>query len=170
MKRLPRWSGYLLGSWVVLFGLWLLLVDSLAHPEVAAGPVAAALAASIALALRFAGGKRFLFRLRWLRWLASVPKSVLRDSVVLGVALWLRIVRRERPQSAFRAFRFSAVADDLESAAWRAFCIAVTSVAPNTYMIGIDREHKVALVHQLVPDPAEGAHSSVIGADELPQH
>jgi hypothetical protein len=42
----------LLGWWAVLFGVWLVLVDSLAHPEVAAGPLAAALAGIAALGIR----------------------------------------------------------------------------------------------------------------------
>jgi multisubunit Na+/H+ antiporter MnhE subunit len=144
-----------LGWWIALFVVWLLLVDSLARPEVAAGPAAALLAAGAALAVRAHTGVRFRPRLGWFRRLAAVPWSVLRDSGILAVALWRRVVRGEHPRSLARLVPTQATGDDPEAAAWRAFATIVTSIAPNTYVIGIDREGGMALVHQLVVDELE---------------
>lgn len=152
LRRLPWWAAYLVIWWVILFGVWFLLVDSLERPEVSAGPAAALLAAGAALAVRAHTGVRFRARLGWLRRLVGVPWNVLRDAGILAVALARRIVRGERPRSVLRTVEVRATGDDPESAAWRAYATVMTSIAPNTYVIGIDRERGVALVHQLVGD------------------
>jgi multisubunit Na+/H+ antiporter MnhE subunit len=156
---------YLLGWWVVLFGLWLLLVDTLTYPEVLAGAVAAAIAAFVALEVRLHSNVRFQPRLRWLLLLGNVPGGILRDSATLAAVLWRRLVRGERPHGAFRTLRFSACADNPESAAWRAFATVTTSITPNTYVIGFDRERGIALIHQLVPDPPEKLRNTPVGMD-----
>jgi multisubunit Na+/H+ antiporter MnhE subunit len=161
-----RSAVYLLIWWVVLYGVWFLLVDSLAHPEVAVGPFAALLAAFVALGIRRVGAVRYRFRGRWLKALLRVPAGVLRDTAMLAVALWRRLVLRERPRSAFRvvAFEDSGTGDAAESAAWRAYCTVVTSLTPNTYVVGIDGDHGVILVHQLAPDDPVRLRRSVTGA------
>lgn len=155
---------YVVGWWAVLFGVWFLLVDSLAHPEVAAGPLAALLAALVALGVRRNSLARYRFRLRWLLALRRVPWGVLRDTVIVMAALWRRIVRRERARSAFRTVGYPVTGDDPESAAWRAFCTFATSVTPNTFVVGIDRDRATILLHQLVPEDPAHVRRSVIGA------
>ena len=51
-----RLATYFLVWWAVLFGIWIVLVDTLAHPEYVAGPAAAGLAAIAALAIRRRAG------------------------------------------------------------------------------------------------------------------
>lgn len=159
-----RWVAFLFLWWVVLYLFWLLLVDVLAPPEVVVGLGAAALAVLPAAGIRVHGGRRFRARWRWLALLRAVPWSVARDSAVVLAVLWRRLVRRERVRGRFRIVRFPAGDDDQEAATWRAFAIAATSVAPNTYVVGIDSENKTALVHQLVPDPPQKVRASVVGA------
>lgn len=89
-----RTAIYLLGWWVVLFGLWFLLVDSLAHPEVAAGPLAVLLASLVALGIWWGSDARHRFRVRWLLALRHVPGGVLRDTVVVMMVLWRRLARK----------------------------------------------------------------------------
>ncbi len=163
-----RWQQdaiYLIGWFVVLLGWWLLLVDTLAFAEVLVGVGAAASGALIAFAVRLKSGLRFRLRLAWLRWLWPVPAGVLRDTGVLLVVLWWRVVRRERSQSAFRTVQFPAGGTDPEAATWRAFCTIVTSVTPNTYVIGIDREQEFILVHQLLPDRPEQLRQHIVGVE-----
>lgn len=164
-NRRPRRAAYLFAWWVVLFGLWFLYVDSLAHPEVIFGPAAAVLALLSVAALARQGGALPRLRPRWLPLLAGVPMSVLRDCAVLALVLWRRLARRERVRGVWRIVPIPAVNDDGAAAiSWRAFVIGVTSVAPNTYVVGIDRERGVALVHQLVPDRADDARRAVVGS------
>jgi|SRR5579859_1331539 len=152
--------------WVILMlGWWMMIVDSPAYPEVLAGLAAAVIASLFVLAVHLQPGARFRPRLRWLLWLRRIPSGALRDSALLLAVLWRRLARQERPQSAFRVVRFPTGGDDPESAARRAFATAATAIAPNTYVIGFDRERGVALVHQLVPDPPDQARRSVVGAE-----
>lgn len=157
---------YTIGWFIVSFALWLWYVDSLALPEVWFGLAVAALATALALVERHFSPVRFYLRVYWARFLTGVPLGVLRDAGILGVALWRRLARGEQPRSAFRLVRFSeAGGDDPESVTWRAFVIAATSITPNTYVIGVDRERKTALVHQLVPESADQLRRGVVGAD-----
>lgn len=164
-QRRPRRTAYLFGWWVVLFGLWFLYVDSLAHPEVIFGPAAAVLALLSVAALLAQGGALPCLRPRWLPLLRDVPASVLRDCAVLALVLWRRLARRERVRGVWRTVPVpTGNGDDATAISWRAFVIGVTSVAPNTYVIDIDQERGVALVHQLVPDRADDARRAVVGA------
>lgn len=157
---------YTVGWFLASFALWLWLVDSLALPEVWVGLAVAALATILALAVWLFSPVRFRPRVRWARLLSGVPLGVLRDSGILGLALWRRLARGERSRGAFRLVRFPAAGDDdPESVTWRAFVIAATSITPNTYVIGVDRERKTVLVHQLVPESAEQLRRGVVGAD-----
>ena len=160
--RVWRWIVYALLWWVVLLGLWLLFVDTLALAEVLVGLGAAALAALAALGIHAYGGTRFRFRVRWLLLLRDVPASTLRDCATLGVVLWRRLIRGERARGAFRTIPFP-IHDGPTSAAWRAFVAGATSIAPNTYVIRFDRERDTVIVHQLVPDPPERVESLLVG-------
>jgi multisubunit Na+/H+ antiporter MnhE subunit len=160
--RVWRWIVYWFLWWVVLLGLWLLFVDTLAPAEVLVGLGAAALAALAALGIHAYGGTRFRFHVRWLLLLRDVPANTLRDCVTLGVVLWRHLIRGERARGAFRTIPFP-IHDDPTAAAWRAFVAATTSVAPNTYVIRFDRERATVIVHQLVPDPPDRMESLLVG-------
>lgn len=158
-----RWIAYAGAWWIVLLGLWLLFVDSLAPPEVLVGLAAAALASLAAVGIRALGGERYRFRWRWLLLLRGVPISVLRDSWLLAALLWRRLVHGERPAAAFRTVSFPIEGNDPTAAARRAFVVTATSVAPNTYVVRVDRAQGTALVHQLAPDPPDRARSPLVG-------
>ena len=156
---------YAVGWFIASFVIWLWLVDSLAIPEVLVGLAAAALATILALLVWRYSPVRFRPRARWVRLLRGVPMGVLRDSTILALVLWRRLVQGERSRGAFRLVPFSGVGDDAESAAWRAFATVATSITPNTYVIGIDRERKAALVHQLMSESPEKLRRRVVGTD-----
>lgn len=150
--------------WAILFGVWLVLVDSLERPEVAGGAIAALPAAFITYGVVTTRSGRFRVRPRWFRSLRSVPAAVLRDSALLVPVLWRRITRGEFPASGFRAVRTPMGGDDAEAAALRALSILGTSLAPNSFVVGIEPEHGVALVHQLVPQTSEQLRRAVVSA------
>lgn len=154
--------------WCALFGVWLVLVDSLAHPEVAAGPVAALLALLVVLGVSAHARRHYRARLRWIGVLGHLPAGIVRDSALLGRVLFRHVVLRRPPSGAFRLVPFPAGArDDPESIAWQALATIATSLTPNTYIVGIDDQRGVALVHQLVPSSAERLRRTVIGAEPL---
>jgi multisubunit Na+/H+ antiporter MnhE subunit len=163
--RWTRRSVFVLIWTILMLGWWMMLVDSPAYVEALAGLVAAAIAALLLLCVLLLSGIRFRPRLRWILWLRHIPWGILHDTVILLTVLWRRLARKERPQSVFYLVRFPTGGDDPESAARRAFATAATALAPNTYLIGFDRERGVTLVHQLVPSDPERMRRAIVGAE-----
>ncbi len=137
-RRLLRRGSFVLAWVVLMLGWWMMIVDVPSSAEALVGLAAAVFAALLLLRVVLQSGLRLRPRLRWLRWLRRIPWGVLHDAAVLLVVLWRRLARQERPQSAFRLVRFPTGGDP-EAAARRAFATAATALAPNTYVIGIDR-------------------------------
>jgi hypothetical protein len=140
--------------WLLLCALWLALADSRALPELAAAAVAAAIGATFAGAIVRPG------RPGTARALVSLSKAsphtffrpihgLLFDSAILTAALWRRVVRGERIAGSFRAARHSAPAGTRTAAA-RAVAEVWGSLVPNRYVVGIDDERPLILVHELI--------------------
>jgi multisubunit Na+/H+ antiporter MnhE subunit len=149
-------------AWYVpLVVLWLAFVGTLAAAEVVLGLVAAAVAATAAEVVRDQDLVRFRLEPRWLRGLGRLPCQVLRDSWLLAVVLWGQL--RGRPvRGVFRVVPFPAERDDARSAARRALVTGVVSLAPNTYVVGIEGDEGMMLVHQLVPEPGSPIPPSML--------
>lgn len=163
--RRRRWLRAGVAWWLALFAIWMLLVDSLARPEVIAGMGAAFLALPVALLVSARVERRFQMRARWLREVRSAPFFVLRDSLLVLRALCLHVIGREEMRGEFRLVPWSpAEGDDVAANSWQAFAVIATSIAPNTYIIGVDPERGVALAHQLTPTTPASLRASVVGA------
>lgn len=155
MSQLGFWAGW----WVILGALWLLLDDTVALPELIAGAIAAAAGATAVSLVRAQGILSLRPRARWTRRAWRPVVRVLPDVRLLLLALWRRVVRGQQVTSAFRAVPFRARADAAERAAGEALAIAAGSFGPNTYVLDVDAERELLLVHQLVPG-AELARSA----------
>src|SRR4029453_9292246 len=107
---MARRAGFWIAWYVPLVVLWLAFVDTLAWEEVAAGLVAAAVAATAAEIVRSPDLVRFPLDPRWLRGLAGLPWQVLRDTWLLTAALWRHCSGPPVPGS-FRAVPFPSAAD-----------------------------------------------------------
>jgi len=153
MRRAAHWLAW----WVALVVLWQLFVSTFAAPEVLAGLLAAAVSATAAEAVRGQNLVHFHPRARWFVQAYRLPGNVVRDCLVLGRVLWRRVVRREPIEGDFIALAFSPGGDDPQAAgARRALYVAAISLTPNTFVVGIDRDNDVMLIHQLVPtDPTD---------------
>ena len=143
------------GWWVASAALYLLLVDTVVLPELVTGAVIAAIGASGATLVR--SERRVVMRPRasWLvalwRPLASYPRDLW--------TLTLALARREAARGRLYALPFARGTDDARSAARRVLGPTAGSFAPNTFVVGLDAERGLLLVHQLVPseDPAADA-------------
>jgi multisubunit Na+/H+ antiporter MnhE subunit len=156
-----RHARFWIAWYVPLVVLWLAFVDTLAWQEVAAGLVAAALAATAAELVRSQDLVRFQLDPRWLRGLTRLPWQVVRDTWLLTAALWRH--GSGRPvHGSFRVVPFPSEADDARSAARRALVTAACSVAPNTVVVGIEGAEGELLVHQLVPEPGSPVPPSML--------
>jgi multisubunit Na+/H+ antiporter MnhE subunit len=135
-----------------MMSFWVMLDDSIATDELLAGAGAAALAALLAELVTYQAATRFRLRIKWLVPALSLPGQVARDTAIVYRALWRRLVHGEQPSSAFleRPARFGD--DTPEGITRRTLLIGGTSLAPNTFVLGIDPERDVMVVHQLVAE------------------
>ncbi len=148
-----RAAGIWLSWWVVLVGYYFLLIGKASWPETLAAGVGAAIAATAVVVTQRSGALRFRVRVRWAVHFLQLPWRVLADTGIVLAALVRRLVLRRSVHGVFRAIPFAGGGDDPASAARRALVIAGASLAPNTYVIAIDRDAELLLVHQLVPSP-----------------
>jgi multisubunit Na+/H+ antiporter MnhE subunit len=136
--------------WVLLMSFWVMIDDSVNADELLAGAGVAALAALFAELVTYQAATRFLMRIRWLAPALSLPGQVARDLVIVYAALWRRLIRGEQPPSAFLERPARSGDDTPAGLTRRTLLVGGTSVAPNTFALGIDRERDVMVVHQLV--------------------
>jgi multisubunit Na+/H+ antiporter MnhE subunit len=145
-QRLAHWFLW----WVALVFLWQMFVNTFAAPEVFAGLFAAAIAATAAELVREQDLVHFRPQLRWLLRARKLPSAVLVDCWIVLNALWRHLTGRQPIRGTFIAVPFAPGGDDPEAAARRALYVTAISLTPNTYVVGIDRDNDVMLVHQLV--------------------
>jgi multisubunit Na+/H+ antiporter MnhE subunit len=142
--------------WVVLMSLWVLLDDSIALAELLAGAGAAALGAVLAELVQYQAATQFRMRVEWLVPALLLPSQVGRDLIIVSRALWRRLLHGEGPESAFRELPARFGDDSPEGVTRRALLVAGRSIAPNSFVLGLDRERGVMVVHQLVADEPPG--------------
>jgi hypothetical protein len=148
-QRIAFWVGW----WAVSFGLWVLLVFKTEPAELVAGALAAAFAATGAELVRSRGYAPFAPDPGWARMLLRLPREVAEDTWRMAVLLARHFLRGERIKGCFRIVAFSPGSrDDPRAQARRAVVEWLGCVSPNTYVLGIDEKHRVAVVHQLVRD------------------
>lgn len=146
VKTAVSWCAW----WAGFFGLYLLLACKLGWDELVVGAAAAAtLGATAATVVAQAGDLHYRPRPGWLRLVLRLPWQILRDCGVVALALWKRVTRQS-VGGVFRTIPFDAGGDDSVSAARRALVTACVSIAPNTYVVGIDRQRGILLVHQMI--------------------
>ncbi len=136
--------------WVLMMSFWVLLDDSIATDELLAGAGAATLAALLAEVVTYQAATRFRMRVTWLLPALSLPDQVVRDTGIIYHALWRRLVHGEQPPSAFLELPARYGSATAEGVTRRTLLVGGTSVAPNTFVLGIDPERDVMVVHRLV--------------------
>ncbi|HTV98807.1 MAG TPA: hypothetical protein VMF87_00790 [Streptosporangiaceae bacterium] len=129
---------------------WVVLDDSIAVDELLAGAGAAALGAFLAELIGHQAATRFRMRIEWLVPALSLPVQVARDTVIIFGALWRRLAHGTLPPSGFREVPVRYGGDTAEDRTRRTLLIGGRCVAPNTFALGIDEEHDVMVIHQLV--------------------
>jgi multisubunit Na+/H+ antiporter MnhE subunit len=126
-------------AWAALLGLWQLYVGQTTTQTTIAGAIAAGLAVGAALLVGRLGLYRFGLDPRRLRRAAALPWEIVRD-----FALLTRALARGRPAGAFREVDVPA-----RTAGDRALAGLLRSIAPNAYVVDVDRDRGSALVHEL---------------------
>ena len=159
-----RRIGSFLVWWALLMAFWVIIDDSIATDELLAGAGASALAALAAELVTYQAAARFRMRVGWLVPALRLPGQVARDTVTVYAALWRRLARGEQPPSAFLELPARFGDDSAEGATRRTLLIGGTSLAPNTFVLGLDADTDLMVVHRLVARKDEH-HSSDRGEE-----
>ena len=136
--------------WVLMMSFWVMIDDSIATDELLAGAGAAVLAALFAEMVTYQAATRFRLRIKWLVPALSLPGQVIHDTVIVYRALWRQLILHEQPPSAFLELPARYGNDTPAGMTRRTLLVGGTSVAPNTFVLGIDPERDVMVVHRLV--------------------
>ena len=140
-----------LGWFVALNVLWLAFISAFDVAETVLGLVASALAATAATVVWQQRFVSFRPRARWLLASWRLPGAIVMDTLVVFGVLWRRLTRGERIQGRFRTEPFPAAVTTSAESARRAVHTIGTSIPPNTYVVGIDDEEHMVLLHELAP-------------------
>jgi multisubunit Na+/H+ antiporter MnhE subunit len=151
VRRVGSWLIW----WVLMMSFWVMLDDSISTDELLAGAGAAALAALLAEVVTHQAAMRFRMRIEWLVPALRLPGEVVRDTVTVYRALWRRLVHGEQPPSAFLELPARYGDDSAEGITRRVLLVGGTSLAPNTFALGIDKDRDVMVVHRLVTEEKE---------------
>jgi multisubunit Na+/H+ antiporter MnhE subunit len=133
-----------------MMSFWIILDDSLATDELLAGAAAAALAATLAELVGHQTATRLRMRIEWLGPALRLPAELVADTWTVFAALWQQLARGQQPSSGFREIAVRFCGRSMEAKTRRALLVAGKSVAPNTFVLGLDAERDVMVVHQLV--------------------
>jgi multisubunit Na+/H+ antiporter MnhE subunit len=149
--NIARGIRFWLLAWLASAALWMVLADSVRLAELFAGAAVAALAATgFELVRRQRVAAQALRPDLALRAWRVLPK-VVPDVWRLTRAAFLQLVRREPVRGRVVAMPFGYAGDDVDDRAVRASAAAFGSIAPNSIVIGVDRDSGFLLVHQLEP-------------------
>jgi multisubunit Na+/H+ antiporter MnhE subunit len=152
-RRLATWVTW----WVLLMSLWVAVDDSLEPDELVAGAIAAALAALAAEVVTEQAALRFRVRAAWLPRALRLPGQVVRDTWIVFAVLAAVLLRRMPPPAGtFKELPVRYGDDSPLEVTRRVLLIGARSLAPNEFVLGIDPDHDVMVVHQLAGPALEG--------------
>lgn len=151
-QELPRARrvGSWLVWWVLLMTLWVLLDDTIQTAELLVGAAVAAMGALLAELVQYQAATHFRMRIEWTVPALSLPLEVTKDTVLVFRALWNQLVHGRSPVSGFRSIAVAYGGDSPEELTRRVLIVGGNSVAPNTFVLGLDKKSDVMFVHQLV--------------------
>lgn len=142
--------GSWLAWWVLLMAFWIVLDYSLDVAELLVGAGVAGAGAVAAELVGHQAGWHFRVRIRWLIPLWRLPGQVIADTVIVFAALGRLLIHGQQPDSGFLEVPKPWGDESIVGASRRVLLEGGTSVAPNTFALGMDREHDVMVVHHLV--------------------
>jgi multisubunit Na+/H+ antiporter MnhE subunit len=164
----PKWLFLVIGGLVyvgVLLGMWIVLAGQPDAQDLAAGSVAAVLAAGVGYLVSERGKMVPSVRAADLRTLAVVPWQVVVETGQVFALAARKASGRPTAPGALRTVPLDAGPDvrGWPAARREAVLTALLSAAPNTVVVDIDMEAGTALVHQLAGAPQPDEHPALPG-------
>ena len=139
--------------WASLALLWLLYQGEWDSIELYAAASAAAVSASLTLLIHRESLPGTRFERRWLARAVRVPRDVVVEFAVVTKVLVRALLERRVPTGEFRAVPFPAGGPRPAERGRRAFVTLAMGYSPNSYVVDIDEEQGLVLVHLLSPVP-----------------
>jgi multisubunit Na+/H+ antiporter MnhE subunit len=137
--------------WILLMSLWVALDDSVAPDELLAGAGAAALAAVAATVVSRQARLRYRVRAAWLPRALALPGQVVGDTIAVFAVLARTIATRApAPSGAYREVPVRYGDDTPLGVTRRVLLTGARSLTPNAFVVDLDSERDVMLVHELV--------------------
>jgi multisubunit Na+/H+ antiporter MnhE subunit len=150
MRTFVRWAAW----WVVLALLWLLYQGEYNRIEQIAAACAAAVAATVGVAVRRQERVGVRLELGWAARARSVPWQVVREFVLVTLFLGRALLRRRTPPTGgFRTLAFPTGGPRPAERGRRAFAALAITYSPNSYVVDMDQDTQVVVVHTLSPVP-----------------
>lgn len=153
-KRSARTPGVVitwLTWWVLLMSLWVAVDDSVASDELLAGAGAAALAALAAAMVSRQARMRYRIRATWLLRALALPGQVVSDTVAVFALLGRTVLTKSPPpHGAYREVPVRYGDDTPLGVTRRVLLTGARSLTPNAFVVDLDQERDVMLVHELV--------------------
>lgn len=136
-----------------MFGLWMLFVSRWSWTEAIAGLLAAVIATIAATEVWL--GRLVDLRANWRNVIElwRMPKYALTGSWDILVVLVRHLLRIEEAPSLMFWVPFDVGDEDGEASMRRALAIAYTTMTPNFVVVGIDRENRRLVFHQMRKRP-----------------
>ncbi len=135
-------------TWPAAFGSYLVFAGTISGSEIATGIVVAALTTLWAALIRLDSEVQFAFRgdalMRMLKELLRVPIAAIR----VGARLLAAIAGRPPGRPVLQQFRYGAEDDPMERSR-RAAAVLGASVAPDKFVLRIDKGRDVVLLHEI---------------------
>jgi hypothetical protein len=144
VKHVVAWLAW----WLALFWLWLLLSGDWNRIELIAAACGASVAATLAEVARTRAEVAPRVPLRWIARAWSVPGRIFVDFGIVTWALARSVAGRRVVRGEFRAHGFPAG----EGQGVRAWAAWAAQFSPNAYVVEIDTERELVLLHDLVPN------------------
>lgn len=144
--RVATWLAW----WVLLMSLWVAIDDSLLFDELLAGAGASALAAAAAEIASHQAATRLAIKAAWLARAFRLPGEVAHDTYIVFAALAKAAVTRKLPTGAFRELPVRYGDDTPLGVTRRVLLTGAQSLAPNKFVLGMDQDRDVMVIHELV--------------------
>jgi multisubunit Na+/H+ antiporter MnhE subunit len=145
--------------WVLLMAFWVWIDDSIAVPELLVGAGVAVIAAFFTELVQHQSAAHARVRFEWLARALPIALQVPKDLAVVFAALWRRLIAGEEPPSALEEVPVRVGGESASTVTRRTLLVMGTSVAPNTFALGVDKERGVMIVHRLVSSRARGGEA-----------
>lgn len=134
----------------LFFGLWLVLVDNTSEPDMINGAVCVSIAVALAGAVQSLRSVSPRPRPSMFRYAHRPVLALITDTGRVTAALAGALLLRRPVRGRFRMVRYRATGEGPDAVARRILTEWAGSLGPNRYVIGIDAENQVLLVHELV--------------------